>query len=137
MNSIWFHQPKTLGIVAALAAVVFGFQVSPASAAPIVYEFSGAGSWQLGTLGNSGGTFYFTFDGGDTSTVGANSGGFQYSNNPMTGTVALYNGSGLVYSGAITYGSSITLNTNAGYLGLYNSSAADPEPFSFAIPALT
>lgn len=108
-----------------------------ASAAPVTYTVSGTGSWQVGSLGNSGGTFVFTFDGGDTSTVGDPSGGFQFSNSPMSATIALSNGGGPVYSGVLTYGSQMTLNQNVGGITIFNQDPSFDELFGFTDTTLT
>lgn len=119
-----------------LAAACISFIcVAPAAAVPIDYVVSGTGSFQVGST-NSGGTFAFTFDGGDTSNIGAVSGGFQYANNPMSATVTLTNGSGLFYSGSLSNGSDMVLNQPAGLIVILDAISFG-STFGFSDPALT
>ena len=127
-------KPAVLAVLA-IAVVSFGCAV-PAAALPIVYTISGTGSWQVTTLGNSGGTFVFKFDGGDTDTIAAPSGGFQFANSPMAGSITLTNGGGPFYSGTLTSGSQMTLNQTAGFIALFNQ-VPFQETFGFSDPLLT
>ena len=102
-----------------------------AYAVPVTYTVSGTGSWLVGSLGGSGGSFVFTFDGGDTSTIAAPSGGFQDFNEPMSATITLSNGDGLVYSGVLTDGSQMTLNQTAGSITVLNQDTNFDGLFGF------
>jgi hypothetical protein len=118
-------------LVGAAFSVLFAATAS-ASPVTVIYTVTGTGSWQVGSLGNSGGTFVFTFDGGDPSTIADPSGGFQFSNSPMGGTVVLSNGGGIVYAGGLTFGSQMTLNQTAGGITIFNQDPTFDELFGFS-----
>ena len=133
--SVFKISKRTSFVSLAAAVVMFNF-AAPAAAVPITYTVSGTASWQVLSLGNSGGSFVIQFDGGDTSSIGAPIGGFQYSNSPMTATISLTNGNGLVYSGELSSGTQMTLNQTAGYIGIYQQTPF-AQLFGFSDPNLT
>jgi hypothetical protein len=123
-------------ILAAFFATAVSFVgAAPAAAVPIDYVISGDGSFNTQLLGNSGGSFVFTFDGGDTSTLLPASGGVLFANNPLSATVTLTNGGGTFYSGALSSGSSLQLSQAAGLITLFNL-VPFAETFGFSDPSL-
>src|ERR1039458_6728255 len=136
-----FQMSHIKGLRAAFLATLVATGASfayaaPAAASPINYVISGDGSFNTFLLGNSGGSFVFTFNGGDTSTIGPPIGGVLYANNPLSATVTLTNGGGTFYSGALSSGSSLALSQAAGLITVFNLSPF-AETFGFSAPPLT